>query len=118
MEYGKKVWIFADGDIPPRGDAEPYGHEALSVTNCGDSDADIWVSVLFPDREPDTFTLHVPARRVNCFRLDGPVGDSAYRVPFGQYALLLESSVPVVAVLGRLDHRKDIAYYELDGFAM
>ena len=41
MEYGKKVWIFADGDIPPRGDAEPYGHEALSVTNCGDSDADI-----------------------------------------------------------------------------
>lgn len=46
MEYGKKVWIFADGDIPPRGDAEPYGHEALSVTNCGDSDADIRVSVL------------------------------------------------------------------------
>ena len=43
MEYGKKVWIFADGDMPPRGDAEPYGHEALSVTNCGDADADIRV---------------------------------------------------------------------------
>ena len=21
MEYGKKVWIFADGDMPPRGES-------------------------------------------------------------------------------------------------
>ncbi|MEI3064801.1 MAG: sensory rhodopsin transducer [Oscillospiraceae bacterium] len=118
MEYGKEKYGSLRMAIYPRAAMQPYGHEALLVTNCGDSDADIRASVLFPDREPDTFTLHVPARRVNCFRLDCPVGDSAYRVPFGQYALLLESSVPVVAVLGRLDHRKDIAYYELDGFAM
>ena len=47
MEYGKKTWIFADGDLPPRGDSEPYGHEALSIVNCGKEDAEIRVKVLF-----------------------------------------------------------------------
>lgn len=117
MEYGKKTWIFADGDLPPRGDSEPYGHEALSIVNCGKEDAEIRVKVLFSDREPDQFTLRVPADRVICFRLDGPVGEPEYRIPFGQYALLLESSVPIVAVLGRLDRRENVSYYELDGYS-
>lgn len=117
MEYGKKTWIFADGDLPPRGDSEPYGHEALSIVNCGKEDAEIRVKVLFSDREPDQFTLRVPADRVICFRLDGPVGEPEYQIPFGQYALLLESNVPIVAVLGRLDRRENISYYELDGYS-
>ncbi len=118
MDYGKKVWIFADGDLPPRGDSEPYGHEALMVTNCGDIDAQIKVTVLFSDREPDYLDLQVPARRVNCFRLDGPIGNMQYRIPMGQYALVLESSVPIVSVLGRLDRRENVSYYELDGFCV
>ena len=118
MEYGKKTWIFADGDLPPRGDSEPYGHEALSIVNCADEDAKIHMKVLFSDREPDEVTLDVPARRVICYRLDSPIGEPAYQIPFGQYALLLESNVPVVAVLGRLDRRENVAYYELDGFAV
>lgn len=117
MEYGKKTWIFADGDLPPRGDSEPYGHEALSIVNCGGEDAEIQVKVLFSDREPDRFVLRVPADRVICFRLDGAVGESEYQIPFGQYALLLESNVPIVAVLGRLDRRENVSYYELDGYS-
>ena len=117
MEYGKKTWIFADGDLPPLGDSEPYGHEALSIVNCGGEDAEIQVKVLFSDREPDRFVLRVPADRVICFRLDGPVGESEYQIPFGQYALLLESNVPIVAVLGRLDRRENVSYYELDGYS-
>ena len=118
MDYGKKVWIFADGDMPPQGDEEPFGHEALTITNCTDVDAEVKVTVLFTDREPDQMVLRVGARRVNCFRLDYPVGDENYLIPKGQYSLILESNTPIVSVLGRLDRRKDFAYYEMDGFYM
>ena len=76
------------------------------------------VTVLFTDREPDQMVLRVGGRRVNCFRLDYPVGDENYLIPKGQYSLILESNTPVVSVLGRLDRRKDFAYYEMDGFCM
>ena len=117
MSYGKKVWIFVDGDMPPQGDVEPFGHEALSITNCKDVDAVIRVIVYFSDREPDELEIVVPARRVNCLRLDYPIGEANYQIPMGQYSLCLISNVPIVSVLGRLDRRKDFAYYEMDGFA-
>ena len=85
MEYGKRTWIFADGDLPPRGNEEPYGHEALSIVNCGKEDAEIQVKVLFSEREPAHFLLRVPGNRVICFRLDGPVGEQrAYRGSAGK----------------------------------
>lgn len=118
MDYGKKIWIFADGDMPPQGEEEPFGHEALTITNCTDIDAKVKVTVLFTDREPDQIRLCVGARRVNCFRLDYPVGEGGYLIPKGQYSLILESNTPIVSVLGRLDRRKDFAYYEMDGFCM
>ncbi len=118
MDYGKKVWIFPDGDLPPQGDVEPFGHEALTITNCTDTDAVVQVTVLFTDKEPDHLVLRVDARRVNCFRLDYPIGDERYQIPREQYSLILESNVPIVSVLGRLDRRKDFAYYEMDGFCM
>lgn len=118
MNYGKNVWIFADGDMPPQGNEEPFGHEALTITNCTDTDAVVRVTVLFTDREPEYCVLRVGARRVNCFRLDYPIGDEGYQIPKGQYSLILESNVPIVSVLGRLDRRKDFAYYEMDGFHM
>ena len=45
-------------------------------------------------------------------------GDENYQIPFGQYSLRLISNAAVVAVFGRLDRRKDCAYYEIDGFCM
>ncbi len=119
MEVGKKIWVFADGDLPPQGDSEPFGHEALIITNTSDSDALIDVSIYSDNREPESgMQLIVPARRVRCFRLDYQIGDKdkKYQIPFGQYALLAQSDTPVVAVFGRLDRRKDVAYYALDGF--
>jgi len=57
-------------------------------------------------------------KRVHCFRLDGPVFDQQYQIPFGQYALHLESDVPVVAVFGRLDTRQpNLAYYAVQGYS-
>ncbi len=117
---GRRVWIFPDGDLPPAG--EPglplEGHESLIVLNTGDEDAHIEMDVYFSDREPETgIRLVAPARRVTCFRLDKPVGDREYRVPFGQYALRLRASQPVVAQIGRADVRQpNLAYYTTMGY--
>jgi hypothetical protein len=120
MVTGKKIWVFADGDLPPHPAdmAEPKAHEALMVVNNTDRQARLRITLLFENAEPkDGLTLRVPARRVHCFRLDQPIWGTDYVIPFGQYALILESDVPVVAVFGRLDRRKDMAYYSVAPYA-
>jgi len=117
---GRTTWIFPDGDLPPAGDADlPLeGHESLIVLNTGDEDAHIEMDVYFSDRESEMgIKLLAPARRVTCFRMDKPVGESGFQVPFGQYALRLRSSVPVVAQIGRADVRQpNLSYYTTMGF--
>ena len=119
MEIGKRTWVFADGDLPPQGTEEPLGHEALMVVNNGDEDAHIMLDLLFEDRDPVCgLSIVVPAKRVHCFRMDMPVGSQAYCIPKGQFAVVLQSSIPVVAVYGRLDRRRNMAYYPVAGFSV
>lgn len=114
MEMGKKFWIFADGDLPPHGDAEPLGHEALMIVNNGRTEANIQLEMLFEESEPVSgIKIKVAGKRVKCFRLDYPLGEQGYSIPFGQYALIVTSDVPIVAVFGRLDRRKDMAFYSV-----
>jgi hypothetical protein len=120
MAIGKRVWVFADGDLPPHpaGMAEPRAHEALMVVNDNDVQANLRITLLFEDAEPKKdLALAVPARRVNCFRMDKPIWGGDYVVPFGQYAVIVESDVPVVAVFGRLDRRQNMAYYPVAPYA-
>jgi len=118
MAVGKKVWVFADGDLPPQGDEEPLGHEALMVLNTSRKDAQLNLSLYFEDKDPVTdVTITIPAQRVTCTRMDYPVGDQQVHIPEGQYALVVESSEPVVAVFGRLDRRQRMAYYPVQGFS-
>jgi len=117
---GKKHWVFADGDLPPmpEGLAGPKAHEALMVVNCGDEEAELSITLLFENAEPKKgLCLMIPPRRVNCFRMDQPIWGSDYVIPFGQYALMVESNVPVIAVFGRLDRRPGMAYYPVAPFA-
>jgi len=118
---GRKVWIFPDGDLPPAGDPNlPLeGHESLIVLNTGDEDAQIEIDVYFSDREPEAgLKMSVAPRRVQCFRLDKPLGDRQFRIPFGQYALRLRSTAPVVVQVGRADVRQpNLAYYTTMGYA-
>jgi hypothetical protein len=117
MTLGKRVWVFADGDLPPHGEEEPFGHEALMVVNYNPTDAEIKLDILFEDKEPrEGIAVYVPSKRVICFRMDKPIGEENYQIPFGQYAVVLTSDVPVVAVFGRLDRRKDMAYYPVSGY--
>lgn len=117
---GKRVWIFPDGDLPPAGepDLPLEGHESLIVLNTGDAEAQIEIDVYFSDREPEAaLKVSVPARRVQCFRLDKPLGDRSYQIPSGQYALRLHSTVPVIAQIGRADVRQpNLAYYTILGY--
>ena len=117
---GHRIWIFPDGDLPPAGDPDlPLeGHESLIVLNTGDEEAHIEIDVFFEDREPEEgLKVTVPARRVKCFRIDKPLGDRGFQVPFGQYALRLRSDVNIVAQLGRADVRQpNLAYYTILGF--
>lgn len=119
METGKKLWVFADGDLPPQGNEEPLGHEALMVLNTSDSPAELSLNYYYEDKDPKIgVKLIVPAKRVNCFRLDYPVGEEKFLNTPGQYSLVVNSNVPVVAVFGRLDRRKDMAYYPVQGFSL
>jgi hypothetical protein len=115
---GKKNWVFCDGDLPPAGDAEPLGHEALMVTNLCPDDAHLTIDLLFEDKPPVKGLVDVVGgERVRCFRLDQPLGTRAFKIPKGQYSLVLHSDVPVVACFGRLDVRQaNLAYYSVQGY--
>ena len=117
MEIGKKVWVFADGDLPPQGKNDPLGHEALMIVNNTEKTANIKLDILFEDKDPETnIELAIPAKRVICTRMDYPIGKQSLSIPFGQYAVVLKSDVPVVAVFGRLDRRPDMAYYSAPAY--
>ena len=116
---GQKTWVFSDGDLPPAGDREPFGHEALMVVNLNKKPASLTLEILFENKEPvRDIRATVAAERVHCFRLDKPIGEQNFRIPFGQYALVVRSDVPVVAVFGRLDVRQsNLAYYSVAGYS-
>ena len=118
-EKGKRNWVFCDGDMPPAGDKEPYGHEALMIVNLNEGAAELVIDILFEDREPvKNITHKLDGQRVVCLRLDKPIGEQQYQIPNGQYALSLHSNVPVVAVFGRLDVRQpNMAYYPVQGYS-
>jgi hypothetical protein len=94
------------------------GHESLLMLNPNEDDAEVVITVFFEDREPATLAPQlVGARRVRCIRTNEPI--DGYQIPRGQYALRLESSVPIVCQIGRLDVRQaNLAYYTVMGHAI
>jgi hypothetical protein len=43
--HGSRTWFFPDGDIPPPGEREPFGHESLIMLNPHDEDAEVSITV-------------------------------------------------------------------------
>lgn len=117
MEKGKRNWVFADGELPPKDGTEIEAHESLMILNLNDEPATVKMTFLFEDRDPiEDVTVRVEGKRVKCNRLDRPVGEEGYQVPFGQYALVLNSDLPIFAVFGRLDTRQaNMAFYTVQG---
>lgn len=116
MNYGKKVWIFPDAELPPVGENEIPGHESVIVTNVCDKTAHIKVSLIYTDRDPVSFEITVDAMRVRCLRSNNEVDFCNNTANEGeQYAIMLESDVPVVAQYGRAEPRA-VNFYTTPGY--
>ena len=117
MGYGKKVWVFPDAELPPEGVNLIPGHESIIVTNTGDVYADVAITVIYTDREPDVMPgFVVNARRVRCIRTNQEKDFGTHIPQIGeQYAILVESDVPVVAQYGRAEPRA-VAFYTTPGY--
>ncbi len=118
MAYGKKVWIFPDAELPPKGENEIPGHESIIITNTGKNDAHIRITLFYPDRDPvKDIEVTVGAERVRCLRTNEEKDFGAYTAAFEeQYAIMLESDEPIVALYGRAEPRK-VAFYTENGYA-
>ncbi|MBR7122553.1 MAG: hypothetical protein IKC95_03790 [Oscillospiraceae bacterium] len=116
MDYGKKVWIFPDAELPPVGVNAIPGHESVIITNVTDTDAVIKITLLYADKDPVSFTTTVNAKRVRCLRTNREEDFGVYTAEFEQqYAIMLESSVPVVAQYGRAEPRT-VNFYTTPGY--
>ena len=117
MGYGKKVWIFPDAELPPVGVNLIPGLESIIITNTGHEDAHIRITLLYTDKEPiHDILVTVGARRVRCLRTNEEKDFGAYTAKFEeQYAIMLESDVPVVAQYGRAEPRA-VAFYTTPGY--
>lgn len=116
MNYGKKVWIFPDAELPPQGVNVIPGHESVIVTNVCDTPATIKFTLLYEDKDPVSFVKTVGANRVKCFRTNREEDFGKYTAAIGeQYAIMLESDCPVVAQYGRAETR-EVAFYTTPGY--
>lgn len=102
---GSFTWLIPDGFRPITGQ-EPYpSHEAVCVLNTGDVEADVRLTVYLEDQEPLTgFTFRCGARRTQHVRTSAIVSTDGREIPKAvPYAMLVESSVPVVVQYSRMD---------------
>ena len=104
-DIGKKTWLIADGFMSDTKNGDYVSHEAVCVLNLSEEAAVINITVYFEDRAPlKGFTAECKSERTNHIRLDkikNSVGESIHHeVP---YALLIESSVPIVCQHSRMD---------------
>lgn len=102
---GKCEWLIADGFMSDAQTEHYVSHETVCVLNLNNEAAKIKITVYFEDREPmDGFSAECAARRTNHIRLDKIRNESGEGIPKETpYALLIESSVPVVCQHSRLD---------------
>jgi hypothetical protein len=109
---GNTRWAIAEGWIPDGSsgpEPEMTSHETLCFLNTGDHDAHVEVTLFFADREPaGPYRLTVGARRT----LHQWINDLADPEPVPKatdYAMLVESNVPIVVQHTRLDTRQEAA---------
>lgn len=106
---GRHVWAIPEGYIPGKSVSDAHdliSHEAACFLNAGDREADVTITLFFPDREPvGPYRIKIAARRTLHMRFNDltdpePVPRDA------SYASLIESSEPIVVQHTRLDSRQ------------
>ena len=106
---GRERWVIADGYIPKGShgpEPEMLSHEAASILNAGDANADVSITVYFAEREPaGPYRITVPARRTKHIRFNNL--DDPEPIPKGlSYAAVIAADVPIVVQHTRLDSRQ------------
>ena len=103
--FGKCTWLMPDAFWAVKDNGDYVSHEAVCVLNTGNVDADIKFTFYYEDRDPVCgFTSKCPANRTHHIRLDRIVDAEGNHIPRGiPYAILLQSSVPVVCQYSRCD---------------
>ena len=116
MNYGKKVWIFPDAELPPVGANLIPGHESVIITNVSSEKAVIKCTLIYTDKAPVSFVTEVEAMRVRCLRSNNETDFCGHTAVEGeQYAIMLESNVPIVAQYGRAEPRT-VNFYTTPGY--
>ena len=116
MNYGKKVWIFPDAELPPVGVNLIPGHESVIITNVSEQVANVKFTLLYTDKEPVSFVAQVESMRVRCLRTNEEKDFGEFTAKFDeQYAIMLESDVPIVAQYGRAEPRT-VNFYTTPGY--
>ena len=102
---GKKTWIIPDGFMSSTVTENFVSHEAVCVLNLSDKRADINLTIYFEDREPiANFKAVCDSKRTNHIRLDKIKNSDGLMIPHDvPYAILVESSEPVVCQHSRMD---------------
>lgn len=118
MAYGKKVWIFPDAELPPKGENEIPGHESIIITNTGKNDAHVDITLFYTYQPPvKGIRVTVGAERVRCLRTNSELDFGDYTAnQEEQYAIMLESDEPIVAQYGRAEPRT-VAFYTTPGYS-
>jgi len=117
---GKCEWLFPDGYYPTVTKGDVYvSHEAICILNTGDEVAQIEITLFFEDRgKMSGFKATCGAERTNHIRLDKLLSIDNQPVPRGvPYALLVTSTVPVIAQYSRMDtSQSEMALMTLLGY--
>lgn len=111
MTIGRKLWVIAEGYIPPNpaNEKDPrfICHETACLLNAGDGEAHVAITLYFKDREPvGPYSVSVPARRTLHLRFNDL--EDPEPVPRDTpYSSVIESDAPIVVQHTRLDSRKE-----------
>lgn len=106
---GAHIWAIPEGYIPAgsTGPApEMVSHETVCILNATSTEANVEITVYFPDRNPiGPFERNVLAERTVHLRFNQL--DDPSEIPRGEpFASLIESDQPVVCQHTRLDSRQ------------
>lgn len=107
-DLGETCWAFAVGNIPAQSsgpEPEFTSRDELCILNTGSDAADLSITIYYEDGDPvGPYEARVAGERVCHLRVNDLIDPHA--VPLGvPYGVVVESSVPVVVQLSRVDTR-------------
>lgn len=101
---GEFIWCIPDAYFPKDGDSRIPSHEAISVLNTGDKEANLKISFFFEDGRPAIKNVEVRIIPESCvhLRLDKPEQIGSIVIPYDTpYGIRIESDVRVVVQYSR-----------------